>query len=77
MPLADRQWKYFAIEGVRYHGHLISIIFDRDGSRYRMGSGLRLYVDGNLQAENPRIRPLVVYLGKERRVSLGVATAAR
>jgi hypothetical protein len=38
-------WKYFSLENVPYHGHLLTILFDNDGSHYQLGTGLRLYVD--------------------------------
>ena len=38
-------WKYFSLENVPYHGHLLTILFDNDGSHYQQGTGLRLYVD--------------------------------
>ncbi len=38
--------RYFAVQGVLYHGHDVSVIFDADGSRYVVGSGLSVFVDG-------------------------------
>lgn len=40
--------RYFALEGMRYHGHDISILYDLDGSRYHRGSGLQVLSDGRL-----------------------------
>lgn len=34
------------LDGVKISGHNLSLQFDRDGSRYRRGSGLTLYIDG-------------------------------
>jgi hypothetical protein len=47
---ADRI-RYFAVQDVPYHGRLVSVIYDEDGSRYHRGAGLRVYVDGELAAE--------------------------
>jgi hypothetical protein len=38
--------RYFAAQGVLYHGHEITAIFDLDGSRYGKGRGLSVFVDG-------------------------------
>ncbi|KAM7204984.1 carbohydrate-binding module family 13 protein [Rhypophila sp. PSN 637] len=46
--MVPSSWDYFALENVPYHGHLITILWDRSGSRYNQGSGLKVYVDGTL-----------------------------
>ena len=53
------EWKYFCLDNVLYHGHNISIVWDRDGSRYHAGSGLSVYVDGTLVARRADIGPLI------------------
>jgi hypothetical protein len=45
-PIVPSNWTYFAIENAPYHGHLISVLYDQDGSRYGAGMGLSVYVDG-------------------------------
>ncbi|KAI1172646.1 Six-hairpin glycosidase-like protein [Nemania sp. FL0916] len=45
-PIVPSNWTYFAIENLPYHGHLVTVLYDKDGSRYHAGSGLRVYVDG-------------------------------
>jgi hypothetical protein len=44
--LPQEKWDWFCLDKVRYHGHDLTILWDRDGSRYHQGKGLRLYVDG-------------------------------
>ena len=34
------------MDGVRYHGHDLTILFDRDGSRYGKGKDLVVLKDG-------------------------------
>jgi len=45
-PLAHEDWDYFALDDVAFKGHRLSIVWDRDGSRYDLGKGLRVIVDG-------------------------------
>ena len=45
-PLVDNSIKYFCMDGVMYHGHNVSLVYDEDGSRYKLGTGLRVFVDG-------------------------------
>jgi hypothetical protein len=45
-PLAPREWDYFALDDVPYRGHRVAIVWDRQGTRYGLGKGLHLLVDG-------------------------------
>ena len=40
------KWNWFCLDNVRYHNHNISIVWDVDGSRYHLGKGFRIFVDG-------------------------------
>jgi hypothetical protein len=52
-PLAPAHWDYFALDGVAYRNHLLSIAWDRNGDRYGLGKGLHLLVDGRVAASSP------------------------
>ena len=39
-PLASDSWDWWCIDGVRWHGHDLTVLFDRDGSHYGRGRGL-------------------------------------
>jgi len=45
-PLVPDEWNYFALDDVAYHGFRLSILWDRDGTRYRRGKGLTILADG-------------------------------
>ena len=51
--LPDNQWDYFCLDGVNYRGHMLTIIWDKDGQHYHQGSGLTLLVDGQCRAHRP------------------------
>lgn len=40
--------RFFRLEDVAYHGHLVTVQFDYDGKHYGSGEGLSVYVDGAL-----------------------------
>ena len=44
-PLIDSTIDYFYLGDVMYHGHKLSLIYDKDGSKYKAGKGLSVYVD--------------------------------
>jgi hypothetical protein len=44
--LPDTEWDWFCLDNVRYHNHIITIIWDRHGDKYHHGKGLTVLVDG-------------------------------
>ena len=44
-PLVPATWGYFLLDNLRYHGHDITILWDRDGTKYQRGSGYQVFVD--------------------------------
>jgi hypothetical protein len=61
-PLAPPDWSYFALDDVRYHRRRLSILWDRDGTRYGRGRGLMVFADDRLVARAPRLGRLAAYL---------------
>ncbi|MFM7182463.1 MAG: MGH1-like glycoside hydrolase domain-containing protein [Verrucomicrobiales bacterium] len=44
--LPDGMWDFFCLDGVPYHGRVLTIFYDKTGHRYGKGSGLRVLADG-------------------------------
>jgi hypothetical protein len=65
-PLAPGDWSWFALDDLRYHGRRLSVLWDRNGTRYRHGPGLILLADGQVIARAPDLGRLVGYLGPPR-----------
>ncbi|WP_433616641.1 MGH1-like glycoside hydrolase domain-containing protein [Dactylosporangium sp. CA-139114] len=59
-PLVPADWSHFAVENLAYHGHNLSIVWDRDGTAYGQGNGLRLWVDGSLRVQRATLADLTV-----------------
>src|SRR5258708_800207 len=57
-PLVPDSWDYFAIENLPYHGRNLTVVWDKDGSHYHQGAGLRIYVDGQLTAVRDGLQPV-------------------
>jgi hypothetical protein len=55
-------WSYFALDGLPYHGHLLSIMYDQTGKHYNRGRGLILYADGKKIASRPTLGPIEINL---------------
>jgi len=46
-PLIPKdKWNWFCVEGIFYHGKMLTILFDKDGRKYGKGVGLKIYADG-------------------------------
>ena len=58
--LPEGKWNYFCLDNVAYHGRWITIVWDHDGSRYHLGQGLRVYIDGQLAGQRDTIGKLTI-----------------
>lgn len=48
-PLVPPEWTYFAIENLPYHGALLTMIWDKDGSHYgNCSAGFNIFANGQL-----------------------------
>ncbi|HVO43155.1 MAG TPA: discoidin domain-containing protein, partial [Aggregatilineales bacterium] len=53
--LPDNTWDYFALDRVPYHGHSLTILWDRTGEHYHRGQGLQVFADGTRIAAAPTL----------------------
>ncbi|MDR1959463.1 MAG: hypothetical protein LBQ54_10570 [Planctomycetaceae bacterium] len=63
-PLVPPEVEYFALDKLRYHGKDITIIWDKNGSRYQKSVGFRVMIDGTeaLHLEHLPVHPVTVEL---------------
>jgi hypothetical protein len=53
-------WDWFCLDNVLYHGKIITIIWDKDGTKYKKGKGLSVWVDGVKKGAAEKLQKLVV-----------------
>jgi hypothetical protein len=58
----DGAWDYFCLDQVRYHGHWLTLLYDKTGERYNKGKGLRLYADGHEIGAAPSLSRITAQL---------------
>ena len=59
-PLLPKdKWNYFCLDNVLYHGHNLTIVWDKNGSRYHAGKGLRIFVNGKLVGQRNDLGKLI------------------
>ena len=56
------QLEYFCADGILYHGHTLTVLWDKDGSRYGRGTGLFVMLDGETVATADTVAKLTVSL---------------
>ena len=58
------EWSYFALDGLPYHSHLLTIVYDQSGKHYKRGRGFMVFVDGKKIAGRATLGPLEAELPK-------------
>lgn len=56
--IPEGTWDYFCLDNISYHGHNLTILYDRDGTRYHHGKGLSIFVDGVKKASSAALSKL-------------------
>ena len=44
--IPQNAWDWFCLDNVRYHGRILTILWDRNGEKYNKGKGFNIFVDG-------------------------------
>lgn len=51
---------YFCADGILYHNHYITVLWDKSGERYHKGARFKVYVDGELKAQSDSIQKIMI-----------------
>lgn len=54
------KWDWFCLDNVLYRGQLITIIWDKEGTKYKRGKGLSVWVNGEKKASSDKLEKIVV-----------------
>lgn len=55
-------WDWLCLDGLRYHDHDVTVLWDRAGQRYNRGAGLIILVDGREVARSKQLQRITVDL---------------
>lgn len=61
-PLAPETWDYLTLDGLNLRGRQVSIVWDKNGQRYKLGKGLTIFADGKQIAHQDDLKPIRVKL---------------
>jgi hypothetical protein len=62
-PLVDSSIQYFCLDNVLYHGHKLTIVYDKSGSKYNLGKGVTIMVDDKKMELKESDGKYKVYIG--------------
>ena len=51
----EGKWDWFCVDRVRYHGRMLTVLWDKTGAKFGRGKGLQIRVDGKEIARTPRL----------------------
>lgn len=54
------QWDWFCLDQVPYHGKMLTILWDKEGTKYGKGKGFRIYADGKELYSGKQLRHVQV-----------------
>jgi hypothetical protein len=57
--IPQSQWDWFCLDNVLYHGKLVTIVWDKDGTKYKKGKGLSVWVNGKQVARSNKLEKLI------------------
>lgn len=62
--LPENKWDWFCLDNLKYHNHSISVVWDKYGTKYNLGKGLLVYVDGILASHTQSLDRISIKLNK-------------
>ena len=59
-PLVPQgKWDWFCLDNIKYKGQLLTIVWDKDGSKYKRGAGLSVLADGKVVAHSDKLEHII------------------
>ncbi len=58
--IPDNAWDWFCLDRVKVRGRDLTILWDRDGSRFGRGAGLQVFINGALATRSDRLERIEV-----------------
>ena len=58
----DGLWDWFCLDRVRYHGRMLTVLWDKTGERYRKGQGMIVIADGQVISTSVNLKRLELNL---------------
>ena len=56
--LPGNKWDWFCVDNLLYHGKIVTIIWDKDGTKYKKGKGLSVWANGKKVAQSATLQKI-------------------
>lgn len=56
--IPQKQWDWFCLDGVKYHGKDLTILWDKTGAKYGKGKGFLVFEDGKLIHQSKKLKSI-------------------
>lgn len=60
--IPEKHWDWFCLDKVLYHNNEIAVVWDKDGSKYKLGRGFLVFVNGKLKHQSRKIAKISLTL---------------
>lgn len=64
--LPETKWDWFCLDNLPYHGHTLTVLWDKAGSKFQKGTGFRLFADGTQLSYSPTLTRITATLPSRR-----------
>ncbi|MDQ7947872.1 MAG: glycoside hydrolase [Pedobacter sp.] len=62
-PLLPKgKWDWFMLKNVSYHGKMLTLIWDKNGTKYKLGKGFQIWANGKRLYSGAQLKPVLVKL---------------
>ena len=58
--LPEGYWDWFRLDRVKYHNKNLTIIWDKDGTRYNKGKGFSIFIDNQLKHNSQNLEKIEI-----------------
>ncbi len=55
-------WDWFCLDRVKYHDKILTIIWDKDGTKYNKGKGLSIFIDKELKHSSQNLKKIEIQI---------------
>jgi hypothetical protein len=56
--IPENKWDWFCLDKVSYHGKVLTILYDKTGTKYNKGKGFFIYADGKEIYRGKELKPV-------------------
>ena len=58
----DNYWDWFCLDRVKYHDKMLTVIWDKEGTKYKQGKGFSVFIDGQLKHNSSKLEKINIQI---------------